>query len=85
MVPEASIRAAGAGRRWRTRHGFSELIRPLARRWNAELQIVAATGHALILDEHWSDCATAVLGWLARLEQRQAANSEQTKELAGVV
>ena len=62
-----------------------QLIRPLARRWNAELQIVAATGHALILDEHWSDCATAVLGWLARLEQRQAANSEQTEELAGVV
>ncbi|HRI90292.1 MAG: alpha/beta fold hydrolase [Candidatus Accumulibacter sp.] len=50
-----------------------ELIRPLARRWNAELQVVAETGHALILDEHWHDCAAPVLAWLKGLEQGAAA------------
>lgn len=60
-----------------------DMIRPLARRWNAELEIIANTGHALILDEHWSDCAAAVLGWLQRLEQRSAARaSGEASELA---
>lgn len=61
------------------------LIRPLARRWNAELQIVPATGHALILDEHWSDCATIVLGWLERLEARSPTRAPgHASELAGI-
>jgi pimeloyl-ACP methyl ester carboxylesterase len=60
-----------------------QLIRPLAQRWNAEFQIVPDTGHALILDEHWSDCAATVLGWLERLAPRLAARaSEHTSELA---
>ncbi|EXI82220.1 MAG: putative non-heme bromoperoxidase BpoC [Candidatus Accumulibacter appositus] len=60
-----------------------QLIRPLAQRWNAELQIVPDTGHALILDEHWSDCAATVLGWLERhAPQLPTQASEHTSELA---
>ena len=43
------------------------MIRPVAWRWNAELEIVPATGHALIVDEHWRDCAARILDWLAKL------------------
>ncbi|MBE2258139.1 MAG: alpha/beta hydrolase [Candidatus Accumulibacter sp.] len=51
------------------------MIWPVARRWHAELQIVADTGHALILDEHWQSCADAVLGWLARRGTPTAATA----------
>lgn len=41
----------------------------VAKRWQAELEIVPAAGHAMILDRHWQTCADHILDWLDRLEQ----------------
>ncbi|HRQ94210.1 MAG TPA: alpha/beta hydrolase [Candidatus Accumulibacter phosphatis] len=42
-------------------------VRRVARRWRADLEIIPAAGHAMILDHHWQDCAVRILGWLQRL------------------
>ncbi|TLD44956.1 MAG: Non-heme chloroperoxidase [Accumulibacter sp.] len=39
-------------------------VRRVARRWQADLQIIPAAGHAMILDHHWQSCAARILGWL---------------------
>ena len=57
------------------------MILPVAKRWNAELQIVADTGHALILDEHWQTGAAGVLGWLQGLDTAQARFSGSAQQL----
>lgn len=44
------------------------MVRRVARRWDAELHIVAEAGHAMILDHHWKPCAAHLLDWLQRLE-----------------
>ena len=41
-------------------------VRRVARRWHAELEIIPAAGHAMILDHHWQSCAARILGWLQR-------------------
>jgi len=42
-------------------------VRRVARRWQAELEIIPAAGHAMILDRHWQSCAARILGWLRRI------------------
>lgn len=51
------------------------MIRPLARRWNADLQIVPASGHAMILDEAWRSAAEIVLAWLERADRHASSQS----------
>lgn len=46
------------------------MIQRVARRWNAELQVVPAAGHAMIVDEHWQACARRVLEWLRRFVEQ---------------
>jgi pimeloyl-ACP methyl ester carboxylesterase len=48
------------------------MVQRVARRWNGELTIVPAAGHAMILDQHWQACAAGILSWLERLEARPA-------------
>ena len=62
-----------------------EMIRPVARRWSAELRIVPDTGHALILDEHWARCAAAVLEWLEALAPCAASRPVAADERACVL
>jgi pimeloyl-ACP methyl ester carboxylesterase len=47
------------------------MVRRVARRWQAELQIIPDAGHAMILDQHWKACAACIVGWLERLEGPQ--------------
>lgn len=61
------------------------LIWPVAKRWNAELQIVPDTGHALILDEHWPVCAQGVHRWLEQLGQHRPAGRLQEEAPACAV
>lgn len=44
----------------------------VARRWRAELQIVAHAGHAMIVDRHWESCAARVFAWLQNLSPQRA-------------
>lgn len=58
------------------------MIQRVARRWNADMQLVPAAGHALIVDEHWQACARRILEWLNRFEKQSVERAHLGVELA---
>ncbi|OQA31922.1 MAG: putative non-heme bromoperoxidase BpoC [Betaproteobacteria bacterium ADurb.Bin341] len=38
----------------------------MARRWQAEMQVIPATGHVVMLDVQWEDAANRMLAWLEK-------------------
>ena len=59
------------------------MVRRVAKRWRAELRIIPAAGHAMILDEQWRACAAAIEDWLHRLEERGGAAVTRTDQSTG--
>ena len=56
------------------------MVRRVAKRWRAELRIIPAAGHAMILDGHWQACAAAIADWLDRIEEFDGAAVSPTDE-----